>query len=105
MISTNAHAHACPHTHPRTHIHTRPQFNCKTRCLGFYEVEEDAAAARDAVANVLGRSLNFQTPRKVMGQRSEGSDQAVADAVKAANGLVLGNLVTFGVLANKLQNS
>ena len=77
----------------RTHAHT--QINYKDVGLGSYAVEADAAAARDLVAKVLGSRLNFTKPRKVTGQRSEGADQAVADAVKAANACVLGNSMTF----------
>ena len=83
------HAHACACTRVHSGSHTRarthPQFTCKTYSLGYYEVEVDAAAARDMVAKVLGSRLNFTKSRKVTGQRSEGADQAVADAVKAAN--------------------
>ena len=80
-----------------THTHTRPhtQFNHKNFFLGCYAVEADAAAARDLVAKVLGSRLNFTKPRKVTGQRSEGADQAVADAVKVANAFVLGNSKKF----------
>ena len=78
----------------RTHAHT--QINYKDVGLGSYAVEADAAAARDLVAKVLGSRLNFTKPRKVTGQRSEGADQAVADAVKAANAFVLGNSKKFG---------
>ena len=42
------------------------------------------------VARILGVRLNFKRPREITGQRSEGADQAVADAVKAANALMLG---------------
>jgi len=66
------------------------QINYKTWNLGGYEVEADAAAARDMVARILGLRLNFERPREITGQRSEGADQAVADAVKAANALMLG---------------
>ena len=54
-------------------------------------MEADAAAARDMVAKVIGYPLNFKKSRKPTGQRSKGADQAVADAVKAANAFVLGN--------------
>jgi len=100
-----AHTYArtrAPHTH--THTHTHSQINCKHYCLGRYAVEADAAAARDLVAKVLGYSLNFTKPRKVTGQRSEGADQAVADAVKAANAFVLGNSKKFGFFGKKVTN-
>ena len=80
--------------HPHTRTHT--QFNHKTYGLGTYAVEADAAAARDVVATVLGSPLNFKKPRKITGQRSKGADQAVADAVKAANAFMLGNSFTVG---------
>ena len=76
--STRTHA---PHTH--THTHAQPQINYTHYRRGYYAVEADAATARDLVAKVLGSRLNFTKPRKVTGQRSEGADQAVADAVKA----------------------
>ena len=66
------------------------QVNYKRWNLGFYDLEADAAAARDMVARILGLRLNFERPREITGQRSEGADQAVADAVKAANALMLG---------------
>ena len=61
---------------------------------GSYKAEEDAAAARDVVAKILGHSLNFKELRKIQGQRSKGADQAVLDAVKAANAFVLGIFVS-----------
>ena len=95
--------HTCTHTPTRTHPHT--QFNHKRYCLGSYAVEADAAAARDVVATVLGSPLNINKPRKITGQRSKGADQAVADAVKAANALVLSNSFTFGSFWQRsLQN-
>ena len=113
FISTHASAHACalvcaltiartraPHTHAHTHAHS--QINSKQYGLGYYAVAADAAAARDLVAKVLGYSLNFTKPRKVTGQRSEGADQAVADAVKAANAFVLGNSKKFGFFGKKV---
>ena len=66
------------------------QVNNKTWHLGNYEVEAAAAAARDMVARILGFPLNFERPREITGQRTKGADQAVADAVKAANALMLG---------------
>ena len=66
------------------------QVNYKKWSLGNYEVEADAAAARDIVARILGARLNFERPREITGQRSKGADRAVADAVKAANALMLG---------------
>ena len=98
-----AHAYArtrAPHTH--THTHAQPQINYKHYSLGSYAVEADAAAARDLVAKVLGHRLNFTKPRKVTGQRSEGADQAVADAVKAANAFVLGNSKKFGFFGKQV---
>ena len=85
--------HTCTHTPTRTHPHT--QFKHKQYGLGTYAVEADAAAARDVVAKVLGRPLNFKKTRKIAGQRSESADKLVADAVKAANACVLGNSMTF----------
>ena len=82
----------------RTHAHT--QINYKDVGLRSYAVEADAAAARDAVAKVLGLRLNFIKPRKITGQRTEGADQALAHAVKAANTFVLGNSMTFGLMEN-----
>ena len=87
----------------RTSAHT--QINYKTYGLGRYAVEADAAAARDVVAKALGLRLNFIKPRKITGQRSEGADQMVADAVKAANTFVLGNSMTFGFLVNMSPKS
>ena len=92
-----------PYTH--THTHTHSQFNHKNYRLGRYAVEADAAAARDVVAKALGLRLNFIKPRKITGQRSEGADQMVADAVKAANTFVLGNSMTFGFLVNMSPKS
>ena len=86
--------HTCTHTPTRTHPHT--QFNQKQYHLGNYAFEADAAAARDVVATVLGHRLNFKKPRKITGQRAMGAEQAVADAVKAANALMLGNSFTVG---------
>ena len=57
---------------------------------GSYKAEEDAAAARDMVAKILGYPLNFKKLRKIQGRRSMGADQAVLDAVNAANAFVLG---------------
>ena len=81
--------------HPHTRTHT--QVKHKLYGLGTYAVEADAAAARDVVAKVLGSPLNIKKPRKITGQRSKGADQAVADAVKAANAFVIGTSTTFGV--------
>ena len=98
----HSHQHARAHTHTRacahtyTHTHTHTQFNETAWNLGRFAVEADAAAARDSVAKVIGYRLNFKKPRKITGQRSNGADQAVADAVKAANAFVLGNSMTFG---------
>ena len=75
------------------------QVNNKKWSLGNYKVEAAAAAARDMVARILGFPLNFERPREITGQRSEGANQTVADAVKAANALMLGthNLSCFFV--------
>ena len=97
------HARTLRHTHTR--VCTHPQIKCKQYALGHYAMEVDAAAARDVVAKVLGSRLNFTTPRKITGQRSEGADQAVADAVKAANTFVLGNSMMFGLLVNTSPKS
>ena len=90
------------YTHTHTHTHAHSQINYKYYGLGYYAAEADAAAARDLVAKVLGHRLNFKEPRKVTGQRSEGADQAVADAVKAANAFVLGNSKKFGFFGKKV---
>ena len=81
------------------------QINHKNYGLGGYAVEADAAAARDAVAKVLGYPLNFKTPRKITGQNSKGADQALTNAVEVAEALVLGNPMTvvfFGRQASKI---
>ena len=54
--------------------------------LGTYDDEADAARAFDRVASVLSRPLNFleEDESEIIGPRSEGADQAVAEAVKAA---------------------
>ena len=74
-----------------THAHTHAQIKNKSHGLGTYAVQEDAAAARDVIAKVLGRPLNFQKPREITGQRSKNSETRVADAAKAANAFVLGS--------------
>ena len=79
----------CAQIYAHTHI-LGTQVNNKTWNLGNYEVKADAAAARDMVVRIRGLPLNFERPREITGQRSEGADQAVADAVKAANALMLG---------------
>ena len=89
--------------HPHTRTHT--QVKHKKYYLGTYAVEADAAAARDVVARVLGYPLNFKKTRKITGQRSEGADQAVADAVKAANACVLGNSMAVGFIPNESPKS
>ena len=73
--------------------HTHPQFDQEGYFLGQYAGEADAAAARDVVAKVLGSRPNFKKPREITGQRSEGADQAVADAVKAANDFLTGTAI------------
>ena len=85
----SAHIYVCAQIHAHTDI-LGTQVNYKVRSLGNYEVEAAAAAARDMVARILGLRLNFERPREITGQRSEGADKAVADAVKAANALMLG---------------
>ena len=54
--------------------------------LGSYNDEADAARAFNRVASVLGRPLNFpeEDESEIVGPRTEGADQAVAEAVKAA---------------------
>ena len=54
--------------------------------LGTYDDEADAARAFDRVASILGRPLNFleEDESEIVGPRSEGADQAVAEAVQAA---------------------
>ena len=67
------------------------QIGSKTRNLGTYELEEDAARAHDKVARILGRSgLNFPNSDalEITGPRSEGADKAVAGAVEAARSFV-----------------
>ena len=71
------------------------QMSGKSLPLGWYNVEEDAAAARDMVAKVLGFHLNFEIPRKITGQRSETADQRVADAIEEAKAFMLGNTMTW----------
>ena len=62
------------------------QIDRKGYHLGLYDDEADAARAFDRVASVLGRPLNFleEDESETIGPRSEGADQAVAEAVKAA---------------------
>ena len=62
------------------------QIDGKLYNLGSFDDEADAARAFDRVARVLGRSLNFagNDGVEVVGPRSEGADQLVADAVEAA---------------------
>ena len=81
---------ARPHTQMHTQRDSQQVWN-----LGRYADEADAAAARDVVAKVLGYHLNFPEGRAVTGQRSKDAEQAVADAVRAAYALVLGNLTTL----------
>ena len=62
------------------------QIDGKKYYLGTYDDEADAARAFDRVASALGRPLNFpeEDESEIIGPRSEGADQAVAEAVKAA---------------------
>ena len=78
------------------------QMNDKSWNLGSYEVEADAAAARDMVARILGLRLNFERPREITGQSSKGADQVVADAVKSANALMLG---TYNLASSVLSTT
>ena len=74
-------------------------------------MQADAARAYDKVASVLGRPLNFPNSKsvKIVGQRSEGADEAVADAVEAAKSFVAsggnkkssGSSIYRGVCENK----
>ena len=67
------------------------QFGKKYSVLGSYELEEDAARAYDKVARILGGvDLNFPNmdALEIIGPRSEGADEAVAAAVKAARTFV-----------------
>ena len=103
---TSTHPHVQTHIHTLSLSHTHTQINHKYCGLGQYAVEADAAAARDVVARVLGYPLNFKRRLEIMGPRTEGADRAVADAVKAANALMLGggNSVTFGIFGTSNQN-
>ena len=62
------------------------QIDRKNYCLGTYDDEADAARAFDRVASALGRPLNFpeEDESEIIGPRSEGADQAVAEAIQAA---------------------
>ena len=62
------------------------QLDGKRYHLGLYDDEADAARAFDRVASALGRPLNFleEDESEIIGPRSESADQAVAEAVKAA---------------------
>ena len=62
------------------------QIDGKMYHLGLYDDEADAARAFDRVASVLGRPLNFpeEDESEIIGLSSEGADQAVAEAVQAA---------------------
>ena len=62
------------------------QIDGKDYHLGNYDDEADAARAFDRVASILGRPLNFleEDESEIIGRRSEGADQAVAEAVQAA---------------------
>ena len=103
FMCTRSCAH--PPTHTHTHTHTQTQINNKQWSLGIYGVEEDAAAARDVVAKILGYALNFKTPWEIIGQRSVCADQRVADACRAATAFMLGKSITFGVLLIKQVNT
>ena len=62
------------------------QIDGKKYHLGTYDDDADAARAFDRVARLLGRPLNFPEEDElgIVGPSSEGADQAVAEAVKAA---------------------
>ena len=62
------------------------QIDGKIHHLGTYDDEADAARAFDRVASALGRPQNFpeEDESETIGPSSEGADQAVAEAVKAA---------------------
>ena len=62
------------------------QIDGKMHSLGMYDDEADAARAFDRVASVLGRPLNFseEDESEIIGWSSKGADQAVAEAVQAA---------------------
>ena len=75
------------------------QIGRKKYHLGTYDEEADAARAFDRVASALGRPLNFpeEDESEIIGPRSEGADQAVAEAVKAAE--------TFMGASDKAKNA
>ena len=55
--------------------------------LGSYESATDAARAWDMVASAHGRTeLNFESPGPIVGKSSDGADERVAEAIKAATG-------------------
>ena len=62
------------------------QIDGKMYQLGTYDDEADTARAFDRVASVLCRPLNLleEDESEIIGPRSEGANQAVAQAVKAA---------------------
>ena len=62
----------------------------KLHYLGSYNDEADAARAFDRLARVLGRPLNFpeDDESEIVGPRSEGADQSVTAAMKAAKTLL-----------------
>ena len=62
------------------------QIGRKNYRLGTYDDEADAARAFDRVARLLGRPLNLpeEDESETIGPSSEGADQAVSEAIKAA---------------------
>ena len=66
------------------------QIGGKQYNLGNYDDEADAARAFDRVTSVLGRPPNLpeEDESEIVGPSSEGADQAVAEAVKAAENVM-----------------
>ena len=62
------------------------QIDEKDYYLGTYDDEADVARAFDRVASVLSRPLNFpeEDESEIVGWSSEVADQAVSEAIKAA---------------------